>query len=354
MPKDKKYLHYIHNFRGLAILYIVIYHAIFIAPWDNPMEKRVWTAMFISGTTLFVFIAGFLFQFLNRHKFSYGQHLKKKLLYVALPYLIFSIPAIVEKLFLSTSSEMQFPDYYESLQTWQKVIWFLITGKHFGPFWFLPMIFLFYAISPLLIMLDRWKIYDRVFFLMIFIGGFFFFRYGHFTNPFVSFVYFIPIYMFGMYASARIELFTSLKKHWLIILSAAYLILFALEVAGVLPVSHYYDSNATNTGIISIINFSKIKLIILTTLFFYLFYHRLNNRNKLLNIMADCSFGIYFVHLYLIKVGVMASAKVGLDITNMNSMSFVLFAIIAIIASVILVQIIKKIFGRWSRYVVGS
>jgi peptidoglycan/LPS O-acetylase OafA/YrhL len=76
------FLPYIHNFRGIAILYIVAFHCWSSLGWGNhTLEKAVWNSLVVYGTVLFVFIAGFLFQHLNgraNRSFSYKTYLKKK------------------------------------------------------------------------------------------------------------------------------------------------------------------------------------------------------------------------------------------------------------------------------------
>lgn len=81
--QKSQFLPYIHNFRGVAILYIVAFHCLSSFGWgDNILEKRICNALVVYGTVLFVFIAGFLFQHLNasekHYDFNFKLYLKKK------------------------------------------------------------------------------------------------------------------------------------------------------------------------------------------------------------------------------------------------------------------------------------
>jgi peptidoglycan/LPS O-acetylase OafA/YrhL len=81
--KMRHFLPYIHNFRGIAILYIVAFHCHSSFGWGyHDLEKRIWNSLVVYGTVLFVFIAGFLFQHLNgqdrNYDFSFVTYLKKK------------------------------------------------------------------------------------------------------------------------------------------------------------------------------------------------------------------------------------------------------------------------------------
>ncbi len=81
--RKSQFLPYIHNFRGIAILYIVAFHCLSSFGWgDNILEKRICNSLVVYGTVLFVFIAGFLFQHLNanhhHNDFNFKVYLKKK------------------------------------------------------------------------------------------------------------------------------------------------------------------------------------------------------------------------------------------------------------------------------------
>src|SRR5688500_9095908 len=98
--QDKKFLHYIHYFRGAAILLIVGLHACISLKWgDAVLQRKLALVLFNNGTVLFVFISGYLFYHLNKNHFDYVDYLKKKFLYVIIPYLVVSIPAIIDKFY---------------------------------------------------------------------------------------------------------------------------------------------------------------------------------------------------------------------------------------------------------------
>ncbi len=81
-PQPTGFLPYLHNFRGIAILYIVAFHCWSSFGWgSHDLEKQVWNSLIVYGTVLFVFIAGFLFQHLSgraNRSFSFSVYLKKK------------------------------------------------------------------------------------------------------------------------------------------------------------------------------------------------------------------------------------------------------------------------------------
>jgi len=92
--KQSSFLRYVHNFRGLAILFIVVAHTMQVLTWqDNPELQVFLNVVLQNGSVYFVFIAGFLFQYLSR-KYAYKTYLINKLQNVLLPYFLISIPAI--------------------------------------------------------------------------------------------------------------------------------------------------------------------------------------------------------------------------------------------------------------------
>jgi fucose 4-O-acetylase-like acetyltransferase len=94
--RDKSFLRYVHNFRGFAIILIVLSHLLGFLKWETGTEnwQVIWNVIFRNGTVYFVFIAGFLFQHLSK-KYEYRDYLKKKFSNVILPYLIISISAVL-------------------------------------------------------------------------------------------------------------------------------------------------------------------------------------------------------------------------------------------------------------------
>ena len=107
------FLNYLHHFRGFAILLIVGVHCRTSIAW--PQESITHDVFFYAldfATILFVFISGFLFQYLNQQNLDYPSYLLKKIKHVIIPYVIVSIPAIADKLFIETDAPWM-SDFYK-------------------------------------------------------------------------------------------------------------------------------------------------------------------------------------------------------------------------------------------------
>ena len=120
------FLNYIHNFRAIAIILIVLGHSISYFSWST-YEKLSVTILFSNGTVLFVFISGFLMQHLF-FKHEHREFYKRKIRHVVLPYLLSSIPAIIIFIFfLERDERYVFEGFGGGVWTF--------LGKFFGGFW---------------------------------------------------------------------------------------------------------------------------------------------------------------------------------------------------------------------------
>src|SRR6478609_5971512 len=128
---SKRFLHYIHFFRGLAILFIVGLHACISLTWEGaPLQKKFALVLFNNGTVLFVFISGYLFYHLSKDRFDYKEYLKKKFLYVILPYLFVSIPALFDKFFIDKMGDHWWMDHgFGQKSILAKLLILLVTGR---------------------------------------------------------------------------------------------------------------------------------------------------------------------------------------------------------------------------------
>ena len=93
--KPREHVAYIEYFRALAILMIVCGHT-FAVSWthfadEDPQTRvtllNVIPALITSGTAYFVFISGFLYRQVFHGRTAYGEFMRRKALYVGLPYL---------------------------------------------------------------------------------------------------------------------------------------------------------------------------------------------------------------------------------------------------------------------------
>jgi probable poly-beta-1,6-N-acetyl-D-glucosamine export protein len=351
--KKKAYLDYIHNFRGTAILFIVFIHVATALPWGiNLVGERIALIIFNNGTVLFVFIAGFLFYHLNNESFKYYEYLKKRFNYVILPYLIISVPAIIDKLFFDQPGEHWWlTQSFDEKTIVFKITYLILTGYHNGVLWFIPMITIIYVCTKPILFLAR-KPYFEFFAPAIFFIGLFLNSFGYRSNIFLSFLYFFPVFIFGIWTYKVKDILFSNWKYILTITCVTYFTIAYLEYIGVIPFDMYLTRRDT-TEFIFDFNLDKLKLYLLCLLLLISFKQFFFNRNKIFETLANYSFGIFFIHLYIVIILRYVLISI-FGIHSLTPFSFLMYALTVTALSILLVFGIKTVFGNRSRYLIGS
>lgn len=346
----REFLPYIHSLRGLAILFIVGIHCRTSFPWKDKGVELLFESFLDNGTIIFVFISGFLFEHLFTHNFNFKKYLNKKLKFVIIPYLLVSIVPIIDKLYFEDSLRW-LPPVLNNQPDLIKGFYMLVTGKHFGPYWFIPMIVIFYLISPLLVVLNNARFYKYIF-PLVFIAGLFTYKFGYYSNTWDSFLYFLPIYLFGMFSSYYKDDIIAQSKWLLYTCVIIYLIVTTLELTGHLEI-HKLIGFEPNTQPDYLFNFTKFKVSLLCIALLLIFYNIRYRKMSILKVLGDYSFGIYFIHLYFI-VATQFVVNSQIEAFRMTTPLFLVYTVLVTIVCVAIIYIIKKIFGNKSRYLIGS
>lgn len=346
-----KFLSNIQQMRGIAIIFIVAVHCITTFPWQNNFERDIWFTFFMYGTGLFIFISGYLFQHIFRDRFNYKKFLISKLKFVILPYLIFSIPSIIQKLYFE-SFPFYFPKYWD-INVFTKILYMILTGKHFGPFWFIPVMIIIYLLSQALRLLQLSKMSGKLIFSLILFIGIFSFDFGHKFNPFISLIFALPIYVFGIALRQWEDLYGNFSNRIIIFFCAIYILITVLELNKIIIIDFSYGYENINRHGLKMINFTKIKVCVLCIIFLHLLKFTSPPIELILNKIAKFSFGVFFVHLFLIR-SIETITRVYKPSFNLNSLSYFMLFTMAISSSFLIIKLIKTIFGGRSRYVIGS
>jgi len=326
-------LPHLHNFRGLAIIFIVATHCVSVFDWsDSPVLRDVLGRVFANGTIFFLFIAGYLFHYLSPG-FRTVPYWKKKALNVVLPYCIVSVPAIILSMTLMKREGLD-PSFYQQPK-WQQVLEFLVTGSHMAPFWYIPTIIIFYAVAPILLRIFS---SDRAYWLLIpiFVVGLSVSR-GE-NNPILAFVHFLSIWVLGMSCSNFRERADDLLNRWFWLLPVAVIALFLIA---------FYTTPGTHTW------YSDLQKAFLS-LFFYTLFNRLGTRaDRWFALIGSLSFGLFFLHSYVISTGkIMLEFVVGYQPAG-GILSLTIAAIAAVGLTMLAVQAVKRLAGKRSRYLIG-
>lgn len=335
---------HIHLFRAIAIVLIVFQHVVPALDWSQ--NERL--GQFILGLSdessiLFVFIAGYLFQHLLG-KYKFESYFLQKLKNVLAPYLLWSMPAIV--VFVMFAQREGMWTWFYEIPAWQQVGLFLLSGKHVSPYWFIPMIFLFYLAAPLFRYIDQRKQYLYLLIVPLCLLSVYIGRDGP-TGPAQKAVYMLPVYMMGMWVSHYRAQFNQWMRYaWLPIL-----LLTTWSYAG-------YVLLWTEPPAYAFIVKSSVALLLVFVL------DQLQLRiHGAVSYVADASFGIYFVHSYLITgfkilysygtTGVFSLSGSSEPFSGSVS-SLVIVVLLILVCSSGVVSLIRVIFGQKSKMVVGA
>ena len=334
------FLPYIHNFRAIAILFIVAIHCYSILkPTAEPIILQ-------RGTLLFMFISGFLFQYLSRN-FNKRIYWQKKFVNILVPYFIISLPIILIRIMTNDNvRQMQilFSNFTNEL-TITKIADYYLTGMHLVPFWFIPMICFYYLLGPLFIKLDR---DGQIYYLLpAFIGlSLVVTRSSDLYKIHLAFIHYLSIYLLGMFASRHhLKLLQLTDRVWPAVIFTATLAVAAGVIFDQQQI-HYLEQ------------FLYVQKIILCWTILYVLWKLDNKITKKefliinMNKLSAMSFGIFFLHyyfLYFISLK-MANGEISLAPTFTN---FFLIICADIVFCVIALSVFKQLFGKKSRYLVG-
>ncbi len=326
------FIGHIHNFRGLAIMLIVFTHVVSVFDWSAHPELVRWIKISLANTPiLFVFISGFLFQHLIA-RFEYVNYLKTKLKNVVLPYFLISIPAIVLYAAVMQRPELRAGFYDQSVAF--QVAEFYLTGTHLAPFWFIPTMAVFYIVSPLLRLADATPRFYWSLPIWLLVTVFV----ARNNIPLVNFIHYMSVYLMGMACSRHRQVATEwLSRGW-------WLLLFPLAL---LVWGEYRFATGTHGWQ------NTLQKLVLCLILLELVRRWGASADRFLARAGTLSFGIFFVHSYVISATKVAMAKIGWTPLAGELPAFFAASVAFILVSMLVVTAAKAVTGRHSRQMIG-
>ncbi|ARN20400.1 acyltransferase family protein [Piscinibacter gummiphilus] len=330
--------HSLENFRALAILCVMVCHLESIRDFGE--AGRLFLFVFGGGTTLFIFISGYLFHHTEHARFDHTAYLGRKLRHVICPYLVLSVPVITAGLLESRAEafDLSAPAY---------VLWSLLVGGSLvKTLWFIPMISVIFVMTPLFHRLAQgaWLL-PVVLAALVFslssgrpVGS---------LNPFLGAAHYLGFYLLGIAASVhagRIARLAEGRWFWALVLGGAGVLsgALALDLARDPGPMGFGDA----LGTLNTVQSGKLGLLVAA---FLLIHRFLDRPSAALSHLADISFGLYFLH------GILAAGHGRLlrGTAWHPLLALAVEAAVVIGVSVVLVHLVRRQFGRRSRYVVG-
>jgi probable poly-beta-1,6-N-acetyl-D-glucosamine export protein len=351
IQRKTEFLDYIHSFRAIAIIFVVATHVVGDLSWKNtnPIYLNLLSSLMQNGSVMFVFVAGFLFQHTSGN-FQYHRYLWTKLKNVITPYIIITTVDLLYHYFRGNGIfGSGYP--HQHISPVLDIARIYLTGAEIVPMWFVPMIALFYVLAPVLLAIDR---RPRLYLMLppLTLVAMFIHRPDHLTSIMQATIYFLPAYLSGMWLSHYRESAIAFlrKSRWIFI--GVCLALIVTEVffykhgGAIFSLAPF----STEAGVVDIDVPLKLTLSFVLVEIFQKYDNRIKGK---LNLLAGASFGIFFLHDYAIWFLVMVSKRLGFPNIQGGPIQFVVLLATVVAVSLLLVLAIRRIIGRYSRFLIG-
>lgn len=329
---------FMNNYRGIAILMVMLAHAISVLSSMadiNSVGISILGSHMDNCTIIFVTVAGYFFSVLSVD-YNYHAFLKSKFKSVIVPYAFISLPMVVLYIFKLKQGHrwIDLGWFHSSLDPVSQYFFLMMTGAHLGPLWFVPMIAIFYVISPIFIAIKKNNGLVPAFFLGLALGAYLG-RPAFNDNALHSFAYFLPAFFLGMLLSERKYLYESIMKYTEII--------FILYVV---LISALYMNIEINTSVDLFIK------LLLAFIMMAMCRKRMNHKIVWLDLFARLSFYLFFIHGYFTGIlrKVFRSADIQLD--EYTTLVFVFAYIISM--SILTYVACKLVFKEKTKILLGA
>jgi len=350
------YLKDLHAFRGFAIFNIVMAHTggvlivfqyfmmgkVKTPAWENSVG--VSEMLFHDSTLYFSLISGLLFSAVLAKK-GWNTFFKSKLLYVILPYIVMSLLFTVITYSLREQSLLVYPfdSFAEFLSTLGNNI---VDGTAYSQFWYIPTLAALYLLTPLVWYLAQ---KNQWFLLALGVLPFFLARTATDLSP-QTVGYFLGAYSVGVWLGMNYQQSISLLKKWRYLFAG-----MALVVSVVLFFLARKSDPLSPLGLLmeSLFYVQKMSIAALVLVLFNYYQDRIP---KIVNLLADYAFPIYFIHFFFVAVFSVNIFKVFTPMLSgpMNFALDIVSVVFVMTGSILFAFIIKKLFGRYSRSIIGA
>lgn len=354
-------LDYLDQFRGFAILMVVAVHAgnavlhqgvgADLSVFD-PIKEFIDIA-FYNSTFYFAFISGCLYAY-TLHRKPFGKFLVSRVLHVWLPFALFSTALTLGLLGYGLLRD---PGSVTLAQTGRQVLVNVLTGEAWNTLWYIPVIMIIYAVSPLILAIVRDR---RLWWLAMAIAllPLLFPRTG--TELTVSMVlYFLGVYTIGLIVGSDIEaILQKCADYWVPVVCAIFVLIV------IILVTDYRSGNPLGSERMQLRESLIFMLRLAISMIVLLAMRNWRARpigvgGRGLALMAGYAFGIYFVHGPLLRPIARLAGAFALEHGSAALQLAVLLAIawtfvIGLVLSVGIIFVVKQIAGPHSKFVIGS
>ena len=349
LPSPRKnFLNSINYFRGIAIFIIVLGHCYGLSRWEvSGKSEEIFYSISLNGSVYFVFISGFLYHYVFYHKFDFKKFMIKKAKYVLLPYLFFSTLPILYVVFIGDGGEF-LPETLQGKPLFA-VAWYFLTGRISYAYWYVPMAILLFAISPLINKIIK---YEKVLVTasLLLLVSLIVHRPIDNINPFHSLIYFLPVYLIGIWSSINHDRMCKFLENRV---SKASLLVIAIDLSLVQVLVFNTSGNFQKQfWSITVLDVNLLQKILLCIFFVSVLNKYEDTDITIAKKAAETSFAIYFIHPFLINALTSITYRLNFDYQG-NIFLLILAALMVFSMSMAIALGFKTIFKKNSRYLIG-
>lgn len=333
--------------RGVAIALIVATHCVSIFDWSgHAFAHDVLLDLLDDSTLMFVFIAGFLFQYTGAG-FRYGDFLARKFSNVVLPFLLLALPGVVYTLHqVPTLQALGIAAWPRSAQA---LYLYVYPGSQVDyPLWFMPVVALYFVAAPLLRVVVR---HPRAYAVILLLVPLSLWmqrpKYSHGHNLELA-LYFLPAYLTGMLGSQYIDRIGPwLDRRWQAVIGAALLVFLAH-----LWLAPHHGKYVAGEGAAGDLDWLFVQKLLLCFALWACSRRVRTMQLTWLDRLADASFTIFFLHVYVIFAIQAWAFHFQRPAVQLLPLLAVFLA--ALGAPWLVAHATKTMWPRWSRMLVGA
>jgi hypothetical protein len=340
-PTRPPHLAMIVYFRAAAILLIVAGHSYAVAGirlgsnFDNTLVSLI-----AGATALFVFISGFVFDYVFRARYSYRSFVLDRAQKILIPY------SLLTAGFVFSHSLLTAGFVFSNWTSAEQLFRYFAFGDTFEAYWYIPFIMLMFAFSPLhrLFMDLRTSQQIAIIFGGAIVSGLVQRPISN-DNAFQSVVFYMPIYFSGIFLSLhRKTLLPSLQKRWLPLLLTAVLLAVVQSARG--QIGHLHKPFFAFGGF-DLMVFQKLLLAFALA---GLFAKLPSPPGRIVRVVADTSFAIFFLHPVVLWI-IGGTAVLQLTHIPWIDLAIAVSAIVTLCALIALA--LRMVLKAKSKYITG-